>query len=280
MGEMLRSNGKRQFFSDIFHSLFSEHVHIRHLGTSLSMFTASVLVEGLKALSVERAAPRQLVVGVPSESDVSRALGRLHMFIVQSNLLSTVEKQVTLLRWHTVCLHMVVDLNRLSQAIFREHKIKQRIIGGPKSSPFDARSWVHSARARCGLLHASSINSILQTLPTAQLQGIHIPISAFTAAIIYCAFLLGGVSNIGLPSIQSWDSVVLIDLDMDPKNIIGDLDSDVRHFLSGGAQGQEKGINLLYDLSLFSRTLKNLDQLWGVSNEMNRVLEELSSHCA
>ena len=137
--EMLRSKGKRQYFSDIFHSLFSERVHVRHLGTSLSMFTASVLLEGLKALSVERAAPRQLVVGVPSESDISRALGRLYMFVVQSSLLSAVEKQVTLLRWHTVCLHLAVDLNRLSQAMFREHKIDQRILGGPKSSIFDAR---------------------------------------------------------------------------------------------------------------------------------------------
>ena len=274
--ERLRSKSKPQHFSELFNSLFSEGVHVRHLGTSLSGLTASVLLEGLKALSVERSTPRQVVIGVPSEGDISRALGRLYAFIRQSGIMSDIEKKVALLRWHTVCLHMAVDLNRFCPSFLRGHKIDQRIIGGPKSPTFDAESWVLSARGRRGLLHAHSIYSILQILPTAHLQSIHVPIAAFTAAITYSAFILGGTSSIDLPTIDCWNSLILIDLDTSLDQVNDDLDHEVRHFLAGTLRKQDKCINLLYDTSLFSRTLKNLGQLWGVSKIMNQVLEDLS----
>ena len=237
------------------------------------------MLEGLKALSVERALPRQHVVGVPPETDISRALGRLYAFIGQGSLLSAVEKEVALLRWHTICLHMAVDFNRLCQALFGDYNILQRIIRGPKFPAFEVRSWVSSTRARRGLLHAFSIYSILQTLPTSHLQRLHVPIATFSAGIIYCAFLLGGVSSTYLPRIENWDSVVLIDLDMHSETGNDDLDRDVRRFLSGTLNQPERNTNLLYDISFFSRTLKTLDQLWGVSKDMQEILDELSSHC-
>jgi hypothetical protein len=67
---------------------------------------------------------------------------------------------------------------------------------------------------------------------------------------------------------------------MNPTNVSDDLDCHVRQFLGGMRHESERCTNLLYDISHFSKTLKNLDQLWGVSSDMHRVLEELSSHFA
>ncbi|KIW65493.1 hypothetical protein PV04_07750 [Phialophora macrospora] len=273
---MLDQRKDTRRFSTIFHSLFSEHVHMRHLGTSLTSFTTSVLLEGLKALSAERIASALEAIGIPSDRDISRALGRMHMFVAQSRDLSSVEKDVALLRWHTICLHMAVDLNALCRALFERYNISQHIIGGRRLRALDLSSWVSSSRARLGLLHAFSIYGILQNLPTVQTQAIHIPIAAFSAAMVYSAFILEGVSTISIPDIECWESVVLIDLDMPLDNDKADLDFEVRQYLNATLQKQENCINILYDINLFSRTLKTLEDLWGVSHDMHRVLEELS----
>jgi hypothetical protein len=94
--------------------------------------------------------------------------------------------------------------------------------------------------------------------------------------MVYSAFLLAGVSTISIPDIESWDSVVLIDLDMSLDSDKADLDFEVRQYLNAVLQKHEKCINILYDINLFSRTLKTLEDVWGVSHHMHRVLEELS----
>ena len=277
--KMRKAQNKSRDFSKVFHSLFSQHVHIRHLGNSLSMITAAVLMEGLKSLSAERVAPGLLAIGVPSDRDISRALGRLYLFIAQSNYLSDVEKEVSILRWHTVCLHKAVDFNWLCRNLCRKQRVDQRIIGGRKLPALEATAWVSSTRARLGLLHAFSIYGILQRLPADQVQRTYVPIATFSAGIMYCAFLLGGITSTDVPEIESWDSVVLIDLDNTTKDATDDLDASVRQYLNGDFKAQEKRRNILYDVNLFTRTLKNLEQLWGVTRPMHQVLEELSSQC-
>ncbi|KAJ9610536.1 hypothetical protein H2200_005313 [Cladophialophora chaetospira] len=275
---IVRTERKSQRFSDLFFSLFSDRVHVRHLGTSLSGLTASVLLEGLKALSSERAvaAPAKNLVAVPLERDISRALGRMYRFIAQSASLSLIDKDIALLRWHTICMHTTVNLNGLCRALFHKHNIDQCIIGGRKIPTLDLPTWVTSARARLGILHAFSIYHILQKLPTGQTQRIHVPIAVFSAAMVYIAFLLGGVHSISLPIVECWDSVVLINLDEPVDSVTDDLDFDVRRYLDGTLKEPDKCINIMYDISLFSRTLKNLEELWGVSREMQLILEELS----
>ncbi len=204
----------------------------------------------------------------------------MYQFIVQSAYLSLVEKDITLLRWHTICMQRSVNLNALCRSLFRRHDIEQRIIGGHNIPTLDLRAWVDSTRARLGLLHAFNIYHILQTLPTAQIQRIQVPAAVFGAAMVYSTFLLGGVQTINLPNIEAWDSVVLIDLNEPLDSTSDDLDAAVRQYLTGSLQSRDKCINLMYDISLFSRTLKNLEELWGVSHEMHRILEDLSSHYA
>ncbi|ETI26008.1 hypothetical protein G647_02785 [Cladophialophora carrionii CBS 160.54] len=274
--EMLNQKNDPRPFFEMFCSLFSENVHVRHPATSLSSFTASVLLEGLKALSAERIASPPEVIGMPSEHDISRALRKLHTFVVQSKSLSSVEKDVALLRWHTICLHMVVDLNPLCRALFQKYNINQHVISARRVPPLDLSSWVSTSRARLGLLHAFSIYGILQNLPFVQTQRIDIPMAVFSAAMMYSAFLLGGVSTISLPETEGWESVIPNDLDTPPNSEEPELVHEVRQYLNGRLQKHGRCINLLYDINLFSRILKTLEELWGVSYEMHRGLEELS----
>jgi hypothetical protein len=239
------------------------------------------MLEGLKALSVEWtvSSPSSELVGIPSERDISRALGRMHAYIHQSIRLSQVEKDIALLRWHTICMHMTVDVIELCQTLFQKYNIDQRVVGVRKVSSLDLPAWSSSTRARLGLLHAFSIYSILQTLPTVQKQKIHVPMAAFSAAMVYSAFLLGGVASISLPNVQSWDSVVLIDLDMPLYGVNeDDLDFGVRQYLQGSVHTHDKHINILYDISLSSRILKDLEKIWGISRDMRLVLENLSTN--
>ena len=274
---MIASKSIPQSFSSLFCSIFSDRVHVRHLGTAASMLTASVLLEGLTALSAERVSHGVVTIGVPSDQDISRALGRLYTFITQSTALSSVDKEVLLLRWHTICLHKAVDLNLLCRALCGKHQVEQRILGGRRAVVFDTVSWISSTRARLGLLHACSIYQILQMLPPMQSQSIHTPIALFSAGIMYCAFLENGVTILDVPYIENWDSVVLIDLDNPKESASGDLDDEVRQYLDGTFRKQQKSRNILYDFSFFSRTLKNLEHLWGVSSHMHQVLECIST---
>lgn len=266
-------------FSSLFSSIFSENVHIRHLGTSLSSLSASVLLEGLKSLVAERIKPGTTVVGIPSHRDISRGLGRLNKFILQSTSMSEVSKQVALLRWHTICLDAAVNFSWLCRNLCCKFNVEQRIIGGRDTPSLDLDSWVHTPQARLGLLHATNMFRILQALPVMQTQMFHVPEAVFSAGIVFCGFLLGGITTIAVPDAADWDSVILMDLDTPLDTVINELDSEVWCYLNSSFNGPVKSQNILYDLNVFSRSLKSLEQPWGVSIYMHHVLEQLSSRC-
>ncbi|KIX02970.1 uncharacterized protein Z518_06520 [Rhinocladiella mackenziei CBS 650.93] len=266
-------------FSRLFTSIFSENVHVRHLGKSLSLFTASITLEGLKSLVAEKTNAGSTMVGVPSSFDISRALGRLYAFIMQSTSMSGVAQKVALLRWHTIGLDVATDFSWLCRNLCRKYSVEQRIVGGRTTPALNLESWVHSPRARQALLHATCIQRILQELPNAQAQMIHVPVAIFSAGIIYCAFLLGGVSSMAVPETEEWESVLLMKIDAPFHVADQELDADVRQYLTGSFNGTQKNQNILYDINLFSTSLKSLTQLWGVSAHMQRVLDQLSSLC-
>lgn len=266
-------------FASMFNSIFSENVHVMHLGTRLSLFTASVVSEGLKSMVAENPKPGAKVVGMPSRLDISRALGRLHSFVMQSASMSAVEKKVALLRWHTISLDAAVDSSWLCRNLCGQYNVEQRISGGPKQPGLDLQSWIRSPRARLGLLHASCTHQILRELPMTQLQTIHVSGAVFSAAVVYCAFLLGGVSTIAIPEVSNWESVMMMDVDAPVQSTGNELDGDLRHYLNGTFSSLQKNKNILYDINLFSTSLRGLVDLWGVSKHMHRVVEQLSTSC-
>ena len=118
---------------------------------------------------------------------------------------------------------------------------------------------------------------MIQELPLNQAQTIHVPMAVFAAGMIYCGFLLGAISTVAVPEDCSWESVMLLDLDMSVHITSDDLDAQVRQYLNGTFNDVQRQNNILYDVSLFSTFLKNLGQLWGVSTHMHKILEQLSS---
>ena len=263
-------------FTTLFSLIFSYHVHVRHLGTSLSPFTASVALEGLKSLIAERTQPGLKVVGVPSELDVSRALGRFYVFVEQSSNMSESAKKLVLLRWHTICLDGAVDLTWLGRNLCRKFGIEQRITAGRTMPPLDLQSWIGTPRARHAFLHATSIHRMLQEIPMLQAQMSHVPIAIYSAGIVYCAFLLGGAATIAVPDNFRWESVVSLDKDLPSTVLDDDLDADVLRYLRGDFEDGHRSKNILYDINLFGTLLQSLSQVWGVCAPIYRVLEQLS----
>ncbi len=275
--KMLAGRQKMPNFAQLFNSVMSQNVHVRHLGSSLTLFTACIILEGLKSLVAEQSKAGVDVIGVPSRLDISRGLGRLHTFIEQSLSMSEVAKKVILLRWHTIGIDSATDFNWFCRALCRQNNVEQRVVGGRKTPTLDLRYWVQTPQARLALLHATTIRHMIHELPLNQAQTIHVPMAVFAAGMIYCGFLLGAISTIAVPEDCSWESLMLLDLDMSDHTTSDDLDDQVRQYLNGTFSNAQRQNNILYDVSLFSTFLKNLGQLWGVSTHMHKILEQLSS---
>ncbi|KIW10484.1 hypothetical protein PV08_11448 [Exophiala spinifera] len=277
--KMIARSQKRPPFAQLFSSVMSENVHVRHLGSSLALLTASVTLEGFKSFMAESPVSGTNVIGVPSRQDISRGLARFYLFAEQSLSMSLMNKRVTLLRWHTIGLDFAIDFNWFCRKLCQEYEVEQRIVGGRKKPPLDLESWLRSPKGRMGLLHAISIREIIQEIPASHAHTINGPMAVFSAAILYCGFLLGGISTISRPDRCSWDSILLLDIDTVAENIETDSDTQVRQYLTGTLSGLQRQENLLYEVNVFLTFLENLGRTWGVSTHMHRVVEQLVSRC-
>ncbi|KAK7890762.1 hypothetical protein LTR67_007971 [Exophiala xenobiotica] len=275
--KMLAGHQKKPNFAQLFNSVMSQNVHVRHLGSSMTPFTACVILEGLKSLVAEQSKTGLNVIGVPSRLDISRGLGRLHTYIEQSFSKSQVAKNVILLRWHTIGIDSAIDFSWFCRALCRQYHVEQRVVGGRKTPTLDLRSWVQTPQARLALLHATSIRHMIQELPLVQTQTIHVPMAVFAAGMIYCGFLLGAVSTIAVPADCSWESVMLLDVDIVDRNVDDNLDAEVWQYFNGIFNDSQNHNNILYDVSLFSTFLRNLGQLWVRSLIVERYPERLGA---
>lgn len=267
-------------FLRLFCMLFSNHMHIRHLGLSLSSFNASVILEGLKSLTTERYPAELKPVGVPSHLDLARARSRLYSFIIQSTAMPPATQKTVLMRWHTISADAVLNLGGLCRSLCSQFKIEQHIFGRQEESPIDLAAWKDSPQARLALLHANSIHHILREISLTKVQTIHVPVAIFGAGLIYCAFMLAGVTGIFLPYDISWESILLFDLDKDFQIAEDDLDAAVRQFLRSPSVHTTANTHLLYDMNFFCSTLKTLEQPWGVSTSMHSILQQMLALCS
>lgn len=267
-------------FLRLFCMLFSNHMHIRHLGLSLSSFNASVILEGLKSLTTERYPAELKPVGVPSHRDLARARSRLYSYIIQSTTMPPAGKSTILVRWHTISADAVLNLGGLCRSLCGQFKIEQHIFGRQEESPIDLVAWKDSPQARLALLHANSIHHILREMPLMKVQTIHVPVAIFGAGLIYCAFMLADVTSIFLPYDINWESILLVDLESDIQCASDDLDATVRRFLQGPFVHTTANTHLLYDMNFFCSTLKTLEQPWGVSASMHSILQQMLSLCS
>lgn len=267
-------------FLRLFSLLFSDHMHIRHLGLSPSTFNVSVLLEGLKSLKTERYPVGLKPVGVPSHLDLARARSRLYAYISGSTTMSPAAQRTILMRWHAISADAIFNLGELCRSICGQFNISQHIFGGQEEASIDLAAWKDTPQAHLALLHANSIHQLLREMPLMRIHTIHIPVAIFGAGLIYCAFMLAGVTSIFVPSDINWESILLIDLDTEIQCSDDDLDVPVRQFLQGPLLHTNANTHLRYEMNFFCSTLKKLEQPWGVSAGMQTILQQMLSLCS
>jgi hypothetical protein len=198
-------------YRTIFRSLFQPlPIHNPLTSHAYSAFSLRVVLEGLQSLVSDVSSDDMAIVGVPTKFELRHALRTLHAAISSSTHIPTPDRLELLLRWHAICLDCAVDTSLLCRSICARHRIPQYVWGGGPNmkTDLDLAGWASTQEARRALLHAVSIQEIVEQLPRGRAHVIHIPGSLFAAAAVYSVFSLAGLPTVSIPRIVEWDDVL------------------------------------------------------------------------
>lgn len=274
-------------FLAVFRSLFSSMGNLRALDYRLSAFGLRVVLEGLQSL-ISDSDDGELAVGVPTRSDIRRALAQVHETISMAISLSAAERLEILLRWHTICLDAMVNSTVLSRHICVRYNITQHVSGGTRSvqPDFDLIQWAHTADARRAVLHAVAIQDIVEQLPRGRAHVIHMPSSLFAAATIYVVFSLASVATVRLPRTIVWQDALLShsDLLLGHEDIRPSSGSETRRFVEASLGPSLTSIgwpvrNLLYELNSMQKLFRCLLSQWGIAHDMGDIIAQWIEMC-
>lgn len=274
-------------FRLIFRSLFTPVGSFRSLDYQFSAFALRVVLEGLQSLVSDSDDSDLVAVGVPSRSDVKKALAQVHETISMCIHLSAPERLEVLLRWHTICLDTMINSTVLCRHICSRFDLPQHVSGGSRTikSGFDMIKWVNTEDARRALLHAIAIQDIIEQLPRGRAHVIHMPSSLFAAATIYVVFSLAGVTNVKLPRTIVWPDALLsqADLNLGCENTISSTLSETRRFVEEGRTESPPGMgasrNLLYEMNSMQKLFRCLISQWGIAHDMEEIIDKWITLC-
>ena len=266
-------------FRKIISSLFSPQPQI-NLPPKLSAFSLRVILEGLQSLVADCDSDDGALIGVPTKHELRRALAQIHVIISDSTIMSEPERLEIFLRWHTLCLDACKDSSLLCGSVCSRYGVTQHVCSGrdTKKSELDLVSWANTEDARRALLHAITIQEIVERLPRGRAHVIHIPNSLFASATVYCVFSLAGLTTVNLPSSVNWQSVLSSGYESVP--VIGSLEGDAsetRRYIRGelaslvGSVGVAE--NLLYELNSMQKLFRCLSSQWGIAYDMEDVID-------
>ncbi|KAE8388312.1 C2H2 type zinc finger domain protein [Aspergillus alliaceus] len=274
-------------FRLVFRSLFPPVSSFRPLDYQLSAFALRVVLEGLQSLVSDSDEDDLVAVGVPSRSDVKRALAQVHETVSMSIHLSSPERLEVLLRWHTICLDTMINSTVLGRYVCTRYDIAQHVSGGSRTVKpgFDMTKWVNTSDARRALLHAIAIQDIIEQLPRGRAHVIHMPSSLFAAATIYVVFSLAGIATINLPHTIVWQDALLshADLNLGCDNIRSSAGSETRRFVEEGQTYSPPGLgavrNLLYEMNSMQKLFRCLISQWGIAHDMEEIINHWITLC-
>lgn len=271
-------------FRLIFRSLFSQSNSSYPLDHTFSAFSLRVVLEGFQSLILDCDENNIATVGVPSRSDVRKALAQLHESISINAQLSNSEKLEILLRWHTICLDTVTNSSLLCSQVCSSYGIVQHLSGGNKTpkAGLDLVKWATTADARRALLHAVAIQDIVEQLPRGRAHVIHMPSSLFAAATVYTVFSLAGVATVTFPRAITWREVLSSQGEDDM--VFGDMmpGSETSRYIRGELRGSPAGgttRNLLYELNSMQKLFRCLFSQWGIAHDMEDIVDKWISLC-
>jgi hypothetical protein len=280
---------QRLTFRELVLALYKDPSDNSSLPQELSAFTLQVLVECLYSVILEYRSANGPVLGVPSPATTAQALSIVHTYINNSCHLSAGNRSDLLLRWHSVSIELLGDTVSICQELCAQHQIEQKVFPNGFKQRSEARmspeTWVTGPHARLAALHSRAICEQLDALPFSKATAVHLAMTIFTAAVVYCAHVLNGVVTIVLPDVIDWTHVTRFG-GLVAASQCGDAgtasspemqDSPVGVYVLGGSRGPPDGrsFNLLYELKVLMIRLRQIGQLWGICAELEEMIRRL-----
>ena len=283
---MLSETPAPSCFRSIFWSLFSLP-DAPSTNLTFSAFSFRVILEGLQSL-VSDCSDDHATVGVPAKSEVRIALVQVYNWITASTHLPSADTLEILLQWHTTCLNACIDSSLLCRHVCSRYNIEQHVWRGSQTAipGLDLVKWAASEDALRALLHAIAIQEMVEQLPRGRAHVIHVPSCLFSVATIFTVFVLAGIAQVNLPSVVDWK--YLVSRNEDPSVILTGLSgtsvsSETKRFIMGehpsmfGVGGATR--NLLYELNSMQKLFRCLTSQWGISIDMEVVIDQWIALC-
>ncbi|KAH8654939.1 hypothetical protein BGZ60DRAFT_385546 [Tricladium varicosporioides] len=266
-------------FRDLFLLLFSSSMPLLH--KDMSGFSLRVLLEGLQSLASDALEAYHIAVGIPSRLEIAHALLKLYEEKLSKGG-GTAENTELLIRWHSICLNLATPATKLCRDICSHYSIDQYLHEGKchdkTHRSFNLLDWAQGVDGHRALLHALAIHDLVETLPLGRSHAIHLPAAIFDAGTILAGRCLAGLHQISYPTGIFWSNVWAFEGLGISNPIEGSLEvPGIKEFLEGSytsgisASGTR---NLMYDLNALQLILKSVSSKWGVSHEMDRILQQ------
>ena len=278
--QMRKAEPSRRSFREVFVALFTSKYLQMDDYFLLSNFTLRVLLEGLQSLAADiQEAGGQPCIGTPSRTEIAHALIRIYQKHLQGDQSSSVDRMELLIRWHSICLNLAAPSTALCRRMCVAYDIQQELHGTSREAlaGFDLVAWSQSSDALRAVLHALAIQHIVEKMPLGRSHAIHLPSAIFAVSTIYCGRCIGGFPTISTPRNISWETVWEVDVsEMTQSNTLIPLDRKMRAFLNGEYSRSTPNAtttNLVYELNSLQIILNSISSRWGVSHEMDGVLQ-------
>lgn len=278
IGEMSGQDTIKTSFREAFLSVFSLKPPLA-TNITLSNFALRIILEGLRSLVAEaHEVEGTTAIGTPVKSDIIGALLRFYHHHLESSDAS-VDRMELLIRWHSICIDIAAPSTALYRQICSKYGIQQSLHSPIRQdlTGLDLVSWSQSPDGLRALLHATAIQEIVEAMPLRRLHAIHLPSAIFSVATIYSARCLAGIHSISVPRNVRWEALWDVKI-ADTSHVKNARDIALqdflhaRHSVFNGFNSHTK--NLMYELNSLQVTLSSISSRWGVSYEMDDVLQK------
>ncbi|KAF2017896.1 hypothetical protein BU24DRAFT_449471 [Aaosphaeria arxii CBS 175.79] len=274
-------------FHNLCYQLEMDCDQVGRLYCKSGLLNVKILLELIGSLATDTERAIRGSAGGKCRLGAIRALGALRRHLIQCCDLSAADKAIGLIRWHAVCLDLVVNTARGARRMCHFYNITQHIFGGKKrqeSKRINPQAWAQGLPARKCLLHALEIHKIASEVPLGVIHDTCLPGALFAAATTYSSFALPGVTKVHVPASIDWETLILYGLDeapIQPPSMTTEV-QDTIEFLESSITAQASNWtprNLLYELNSTRILLHSLSQHWGVTEEMEEVIGEWEARC-
>lgn len=280
----------RRSIQELYRDVTSDPPCSTHFEKVSGLLNITMLLEAIAASATVSGKTQKSRGDTQPERDVSRALNTIRHLLLRSTSLTAAERTISLIRWHAICMDLIVNTADGARKMCFHYNIPQHIFGGqqrqePKRA--NPEAWASGRPARTCLLHALEIHKLAAEVPLGMIHNTCLPGALFTAATTFASFALPGLIKISTPPLVDWRVVLHHqELDADLTSTFeragsGQTEDTTRFLRNSGGVPLDQWVarNLLYELSSIRNLLHSVSQSWGVTEEMEQVVLSWERHC-